>query len=1071
MLLLMLLFSTVFSGQAQTAKSPMIPGDREEAGTLLNDYDPERDGYFGYLPVRYYLEPLNIQESEVLQKDIPVIVWKNKIFMTPQDLATITGISFTEKAEKLQFVWGERKLVVTRDSAEASFVLGPVKQPYLQERFFLSVAPFRGTNQFLFVPFTDICAIMGVDLIAQEDGRDGENICYAVNPPQEDVYDLLAAFGDETKQKNYMYMYEADQSALYLAEGSSRTVMTLDGMLNADADYYLYASLNVISTMDYLTQYKPSRYIWNKVVLGRDPQRSDIDKQYWDSILAESLIRELWFASESETVSAAEKAADVMSSELGILFYDDAVAHFLAANSSAAEKVGGLIAQLEQAVSFNKANMSPQVYVKYNSMLTRYKNELNGISTKWSFALNGVSNVMKGVKTCLSAASDLSAFKGRDLVTEEGLKRFLDADHFNYLSSGAALRMKTEYTGYTEAPKMYAFAKAIWDTVTGDAIEAAMGPASLITAGFQLATAMDPVYQKTLDSMVAYQTSLLSIAMQHETYDQAVKRILKDDRKIHTELRDSFLDNEIFAAYLYYRSCAVTRELVQKAFEYEDPLLDALYQKTTLLGTTYGFQKDGRPLSYRERFDAVRDGLDSIIIANAVIPLYVSVDGKVLTFGDDQPVPDAVCLVSEHGRQRVYFTADKKGEYRELYIPVFWPEYGITEFDPDFDINLFFYSKDEEIEGDDSKKIAFKAGEALEVPDAHLLWKGSLEAVVVDKESGERIEEPKFRLEHLTPEIFRAYGIPTEFSGKGDWYGNVIQEELPPGTYKAVFSKEGYESQELEITIQSGQVTKWPEPIELEKKKVWLLVEEDYQDIANRGLWSYHLDYSYDEEGRLIEIGPMRAASNYCYYEYDEDGRKRLMIGGTSGSTWTAEKYTYDTENRLIRADQYTLDYEGVSSREDWKNKTLHENGWKKYYYNGDLLVKIDHYSKDGAFQYGQYYEYDEDGRLLWDIEVDEEGKQLETWLGKRYQTTYEYNEAGQLVKETYVGSRVITTVYEYDEAGQLVKETNLYTEYVSYYSYDEYGNRIEKDTYSKMGKSLASKTLYTYKLFPFEGE
>ncbi|MBQ4425740.1 MAG: hypothetical protein II882_08415 [Lachnospiraceae bacterium] len=342
----------------------------------------------------------------------------------------------------------------------------------------------------------------------------------------------------------------------------------------------------------------------------------------------------------------------------------------------------------------------------------------------------------------------------------------------------------------------------------------------------------------------------------------------------------------------------------------------------------------------------------------------------------------------------------------------------------------------------------------------HLTKLGEFHAQVVEKESGDPLEGVKVLMK--SDELI--------WSGLTAGDGTVFAKGLIAGEYTVSFEKAGYKTEKITVLIEYDTVTVLLYTIEMEKEDCWLLVAKDYQDIANRGLWSYYLEYFYDEEGRLIEIGDLSAAQEYEYHEYDDEGCLTMKIEGTSGSTWLARKYEYDAEGRIATIRNYTLDYEGVDSREDWKGKTLTDNGWEINYYEGDLLVKNDHYASDGSFLYGKVYEYDDEGRLLLDYEVDEEGNQRVSEYGKRYKTTYEYDEEGFLIEEVYYGSRIVTTQYEYTD-GLLSKETNLYSGYVFYYHYDENGNLVEEDTYSGMGKTLTARTLYYYKQFPFEDD
>ena len=1046
----------------QAAGGLQIPGDRPDGVTRVNEYKPGTDGYFAYLPIRYFEDPWHTAESEMLKGDLPVLIWERKIFVSAALLAEASGLIAEESGDKIQFSWGERKLVVTLDQTGASFRLGTCREgqtPYLQTRLTLSAAPFRRAGGTAFVPLTDICSIMGVDLYADSEE---ESPRYVLNPPREDVYDILASFRDDTLRESYMFMYEVDENALKDAEVSSRAVMTLNGMLNGETDKYLYTVLMVMCSMEYITQYIPTKYIWNKVDPGRDPERMDIDKEFWDLIIAGDMIRALWFASEKEMVETAQKTADVMSSELDILLYDDVVKNFILEEGH--DHFELLIDQLKRTNTNNQAWISARTYAKYESMLESYETQSKALGPKldsMSSGLSEASDILSGVSIGLTAFNDLQAYAGRDKVMDDALLRFMSYGGYNYLSTGAVTRMKAEYIGYTALPTMYAFAKAVWENASEEAFNEALDPAFLITTGFKIATAIDPVYQKTLDSMEAYQTSLLSIAMQHEAHDDAYRGILLNDKNIHASLRGEALEKEILQAYLYFKSCATTRELVQKAFEYQDAMLDDLYQKLTLLELTYGKEENERPAPYTERFKDSLSSLDKLMIEHSVIPLYQSVNGAVVTFGDEKPVPNAICKVTEHGVQRVDFQADGEGEYHEIYIPVFWPEAGITTFDPNFELKLFFYSEEEGMEGDDTKLVGFEPKGDEQVSDAHLLLKGSMEAFVTDKNTGEAIEGASYELELLNPEIYEGIDLVQKtFQGKADASGHILQKDMAPGKYRAKFSAKDYESKELEIEIKSGEVTELS--VELEKR-MWLLVAKDEKDIAT-GFWSQYLEYAYDKKGRLIEVTGSDMDYQACVY--DAEGRLIKEIGGTSGGygTWTAKDYSYDAEGRIIQIDYSALTLYSARSMSDWvKASASGANGKESLRYEEGQLIERTRYLPDGKLSYRITYEYDAEGRLLKEITTDEKGSQT-------YLTTYQYNEKGLLVQKDEEGTRGVTILYEYDEEDRLSQEKNLYTGYRNTYAYDEHGNLSVEKVFDYAGKQ-AWQYEYFYKLFPFEEE
>ena len=1038
---------------SQGEKGPQIPGARTDDNTSVNNYDPEQDGYFAYLPILYYESPWNVTDSEKLEGDLPVIVWKDKIFVSADNLAKAAGLDKEETARKIRFVRDERELILTLDNTMASFILGTFKEglqePYIQERFALSVAPFTGTDGASYVPLTDVCTILGVDLIAT-DGGNG-TVRYGINPPQRDVYDVLASFRDDDRREGYQFLYEADPKALKKAEVSSRTVLALDGLLKGDKDYALYCLLRVFSSYDYLKQYTPNQFVWNKVVLGRDPQKKDIDKDHWDKILAESLIRDLWLGTENEVLAMASQVVDFTASDLGLLFNDvtDSVL-------SGEDRLTDTVLFLQKNFKNTSFYMTQNTSLKYQKILDRYEKAMKTAGPKWKALGAGLSGAALVLKTGFAFANDMKAFEGRDQVMDDALKIFLSYGGYLYVSGAAIAKLREEYTGYSQDASAYSLKKAIIDSlseaVISGIISKGLGLGSLVLEGFKLASSLIPAYQETLDSMVAYQTSLLSIAVQKEAHQDAYVGILKSSSDEHLVLQGAELDKDIQQAYMYLKSCAATRELVQKAFEYQDSQLPRLYQEMTILGHTYGLSGEERPRSYAERIAAI-NGSDSTFIEQ-LIPLYVTVSGKVLTWGDEKPVPDAVIEVTEHGQQRVDFKADGEGVYHQIHIPIFWPAEGIIEFDGEFEIHLYFHG--EETDGDDRKHFDFQPKAEIEISDAHLLQKGTLEAFVVDKESGDPITEPGYEAELTNPEIYRnEVEVQTIYGGHGDDSGHVIQEKIAPGHYKAVFSAKGYESKEVEFEIESDEVTKLPK-VELEKKTLWLIVEEDYQDIANDGFWSVHLYYSYDEEGRLTEIDGERAAQHYRHYSYDEKGLMTEQIEGSTGGFWTGRKYSYDELGRVIRIDSYLL-----MNTDDWRDASWQENGYQTKRYEGENLAETGYYSDKQTLYYSYTYEYNEAGLLVKEVEWSD---------GKADRVVvYEYDEQGRVIKSTSSSGRIITVTYEYNEAGQLSKETNLYSEYVTLYFYDEHGNMIREERYSRLGKKLASRTTYTYKQFPFE--
>ena len=1034
--------------QSSSQNGPQIPGARADGITSLNDYDPERDGYFAYLPISYYDDPMDPATSEVLSGELPVIVWNKKIFVRAMDLSRITNLICDEIGDKVYISWWDRHLSLTLGQNMASFVLGNIKDPYLQDRFPLRYSPFQDENSDAWVPLTDVCTIMGVDLIARQKK---DYIRYLVNPPQRDVYDVLADLYNNDRREAYTFTYSEEALAHANAEFTSRSVLTLDGIWNRDFDYTAYAAIRTTCILwDYLERYNPPAYIWDRIAKLCGFDKDEYSKGLWDRIIAENLLQRLWFGTENEAVEKAETVVDVTSSEIGLLFFNEITDTVL----SEEDKLARTVEMLEENFKNVSSYMSQKTSLKYQELLSRYERMRDYAGPKWKILNAEMTTLTVILKTGLAFVGDMNAYMSRDQLLDGALDYFMKRGSYAYLSSAAVEKLQSEYEGLTSNPTAHNIQKALWEslseTIISAAVSAGLGVASIIADGFTLALNLIPAYQEVLDSMLSYQTSLMAIVLQRETGASASG----NDAPNALTLQGEALNQEMLKAYLFVKSCATARELAHEVFNVDKIYLNTLFRDMTLLEYTYGLSEDARPLSYAERIKALT--ASDIQLYDQVTPLYVSVSGKVLTWGDEKPVPNALIEVTtENDQPRLDFTADGDGAYRAVNIPIFWPEDGIVEkFDPNFQIRLRFSS--EEIEGEDEKHFTFRPKAEKEVDDAHLLQMGSLQTTVVDKESGDPISGAGYRLELANPEIYEGkIEVKVNWGGRSDDAGQVLEEKLPPGLYRATFWADGYESAQAAFEVRSGEVTRLSK-VELKKKAVWLIVEEDYQDIANDGLWSVHLYYSYDEKGRLTEIGGERAAQHYRHYAYDENGLVTEQIEGSTGGFWTGRKYSYDELGRVIRIDSYLL-----MNADDWRDASWQENGYQTKRYEGENLAETGYYSDRQTLSYSYTYEYNEAGLLVKEVEWSD---------GKADRgIVYEYDEQGRLIKSTSSSGRIITVTYEYNEAGQLSKETNLYSEYVTLYFYDEHGNMIREERYSRLGKKLASRTTYTYKQFPFE--
>lgn len=160
-------------------------------------------------------------------------------------------------------------------------------------------------------------------------------------------------------------------------------------------------------------------------------------------------------------------------------------------------------------------------------------------------------------------------------------------------------------------------------------------------------------------------------------------------------------------------------------------------------------------------------------------------------------------------------------------------------------------------------------------------------------------------------------------------------------------------------------------------------------------------------------------------YTYDSKGNLTQQAVTYNG-TLMAYDYTYNDENRLIRADYsvegvvltfngYVYDESGLLIRESYtEGEVVHYDYENSYDANGNR-IKSEFKAQDGDYVY--VYSYNDEGRL-----VNEQGTVPGDYW---YNVDYTYNADGQLTQEVYTDNEEsrYTTDYTYDNAGNCIKE------------------------------------------------
>ncbi len=211
---------------------------------------------------------------------------------------------------------------------------------------------------------------------------------------------------------------------------------------------------------------------------------------------------------------------------------------------------------------------------------------------------------------------------------------------------------------------------------------------------------------------------------------------------------------------------------------------------------------------------------------------------------------------------------------------------------------------------------------------------------------------------------------------------------------------------------------------------------------------------------RITSYGNNKVMS-YKIYEYNENFRiSSIKETGSDGSIRSVEEREYYNKKEIEKEDIKKTTRDNYNAFGEYTGKILSE-----YDGNGNM-IKQTWVNSDGMVQKSNEYEYDSNGNNIKtsglnnqnekttysvrtynsnnqktsEISYDTDGKEGDKW-------TYEYDKNGNMIRQTYISSYLITsTEYEYDGNGNLVRETrkrkleqNPEENYWIVYKYEEY--------------------------------
>ncbi len=165
-------------------------------------------------------------------------------------------------------------------------------------------------------------------------------------------------------------------------------------------------------------------------------------------------------------------------------------------------------------------------------------------------------------------------------------------------------------------------------------------------------------------------------------------------------------------------------------------------------------------------------------------------------------------------------------------------------------------------------------------------------------------------------------------------------------------------------------------------------------------------------------------------YDYDDAGN---LITETNSIAWNSNMYVQSTveyeysDNKKAKETHYF--------RNEIPGGELNLNRYVNYFYNGELLTKIEnHYGFDSSLDYSQHFEYDERGNLISEYCYNPSD-------GIYRHKKYVYDNQNRLIEElaNYVGEFYPYLKNIYDNKGRLIKVEYLEYDGLSQYKVNTY--------------------------------
>ena len=655
-----------------------------EAGELnipvnesVDGYDPEKNGYYAYLKLRYQL-PQDGYEFE--DTYLPVLCYNDCIYVRTDLLIDITGLLCDIRGDEVTFTSQNEAKRLLMNVGKNKYVYGEGyvdSQPFPLRTYSINfdAVPVR-IEEFVYVPLNLVLSMFGIPMIISNSG-------YYIARHEDDALDVLLK--------------------LYATADHADGVAGAEYIPNA-----IYEDGNLL--LGSLTDYFYGFLTFNSKALKMAIPSLDTNGEgvrYYGEIATDLM------SMEPDLARVLDDGAKVVSpfvfALISILQYNKAVDEIYQKSGLSFETVQKAVKDLKMLKSieadYNNAGFA--FVPEYN-----YK-ELYNTWSRWDRSLKNIDLSGIAVDVALDVFDNFLIYAYRDTASAVGMKVLLqDEGDGKKLNTGAYLN-KEEYQALIKEFKN--FVPDQWadeiagkekkvkkeknetaqtiimqsaDEVALNATQALIGMLSVVPAAVKAGlSTIDLVANALKISLVSSSNSLLKAYYGQTLLEDIGKKLYAMEK---TKLGSRGTSNAnyrdmIALSYLYLRLTTLEYEYIINTLNATEGIkktlegrLEELYSMILVLvkacprgeGESDWGLEDVVVSTPEMRISDARKSLKNGIPEDAVIPLYMKIRGNVVEKTEKEPpVPDAKCDFSMKDDNSGYFDANEEGTF-SVYLPL-----------------------------------------------------------------------------------------------------------------------------------------------------------------------------------------------------------------------------------------------------------------------------------------------------------------------------------------------------------------------------------------------------------------